>query len=108
MIKRLLKKILHTDNLTLYIHKRRKWVFQKIYRKKFTTHDLTDVLESMGMKEGSVVFIHSSMTEFYNFQGTAEELINSIIDIIGSSGTLLMPAYPKCKFVPQRDLSNPE
>lgn len=108
MMKRLLKKILHTENLTLYIHKRRKWIFRKIYRKKFTTHDLMDVLKSMGMKEGSVVFIHSSMTEFYNFQGTAEELINSIIDVIGSSGTLLMPAYPKCKFAPERDLDNPE
>ena len=29
------------------------------------------------MKKGSVICIHASMKEFYNYQGTAEELIKN-------------------------------
>ena len=33
------------------------------------------------------------MTEFFNYTGTAEELIDKILSTIGSEGTLMMPAY---------------
>ena len=52
------------------------------------------------MKKGSVVCIHAAMKEFYNYRGTAQELIEKILNVITPEGTLLMPAYPKreCMF----------
>ena len=48
----------------------------------------------MGMKQGSVVCIHASMKEFYNYRSSAKELIDKIIDVITSEGTIMMPAFP--------------
>src|SRR5690606_19084108 len=83
--------------LQLFIKKQKKRINKLIYTKKYTATDLVTKMKELGLAKGSVVFIHSSMTEFYNYQGTAEELIQKIIDEIGEEGTLLMPAYPPRK-----------
>ncbi len=66
-----------------------------IFKKKYSSQDILQKMIEMGMRPGDVVFIHASMKEFYNFQGTPEELIHVIIDYLGKDGTLAMPAYPK-------------
>ena len=38
------------------------------------------------------------MKEFYNYQGTAEELIKKIQTIITTEGTLIMPSYPNPRY----------
>ena len=68
------------------------------YRKKYTAKDIIDVMKSMGMQRGDCVMVHASMKEFYNYRGTAEEIIEGILDVIGEEGTLLMPSYPAIKF----------
>ena len=78
------------------IHKR---IGKIIYHKKYSSDDLVRVMNEMGMKHGSVVCIHSSMKEFFNYQGTAEELITKIIDFLGEEGTLMMPAFPDKRLV---------
>ena len=65
-----------------------------LYRKKFTTRDLIEVMKDMGMKEGSNVFIHSKWDEMYNYLGNESEFIDAIIKVIGEKGTLIMPAFP--------------
>lgn len=65
-----------------------------VYHKKYTAKELVALMQRMGMKRGSVVCIHASMKEFYNFQGTAEELIGEILNVLGEEGTLVMPAFP--------------
>ena len=71
-----------------------------IYHKKYNADDVVRVMHDMGMKKGSVVCIHAAMKEFYNYRGTAQELIEKILNVITPEGTLLMPAYPKpaCMF----------
>lgn len=64
------------------------------YHKKYTANDLVGIMCDMGMKRGSVVCIHASMMEFYNYVGTAKQLIDLIIEKIGPEGTLMMPAFP--------------
>lgn len=64
------------------------------YHKKYTANDLVGIMCDMGMKHGSVVCIHASMMEFYNYVGTAKQLIDLIIEKIGPEGTLMMPAFP--------------
>lgn len=90
-----LKRNLGIENFEAFKKKNKRKVNRLIYKNKYDANDLIQVMKKMGMKKGSVVFIHSSMTEFYNYTGTAEELIHNIIDVIGEDGTLMMPAYPK-------------
>ncbi len=65
-----------------------------IFKKRYTASDIILVLKKMGLKEGDNVFIHCSWDEFYNYDGTEKDLIDAIISVIGSDGTLIMPAYP--------------
>lgn len=68
------------------------------YRKKYTAKDIIEIMVSMGMKKGDCVMVHASMKEFYNYKGTAEDIIKGILEVIGEEGTLLMPSYPPIKF----------
>lgn len=65
-----------------------------IYNQKYTADDLISIMCRMGMTKGSNVLIHSSWDEFYNYLGTPEEFICKILNVIGTEGTLIMPAYP--------------
>lgn len=82
-----------------------------VWHRKYSANELVELMQQMGMKEGSVVCIHAAMKEFYNYQGTARELIERIMQVITPQGTLLMPAYvarevrrnPDFIFDPQHD-----
>lgn len=91
-------KLFGIQGLSLFVKKQKKNIKKRIYKKKYNSDDIVKVMCQMGMGKGSVVFVHSSMTEFYNFDGSGLELIEKIINIIGEEGTLMMPAYPKDKF----------
>lgn len=65
-----------------------------IYHRKYTVQDIVNAMVKTGMRPGSIVCIHSSMKEFYNYQGTAQELIDAIITYLTPEGTLMMPAMP--------------
>lgn len=91
----LIKRGLGIENYGAFKKKQKRKFSRIIYKEKYNAKDLIDVMKTMGMKKGSIVFIHSSMTEFYNYTGTSEELIERIIEEIGADGTLIMPAYPK-------------
>ena len=77
----------------------KKVIGKVIYHKKYTSSDIITVMKEMGMKKGSVVCIHAAMKEFYNYQGTATELIDQILETITEEGTLLMPAFPKSEHI---------
>ncbi|NOU59222.1 AAC(3) family N-acetyltransferase [Marinifilum caeruleilacunae] len=91
---KVVKKIFGIEDFSLFrknVHKRLGMIF---YHKKYTADDIITVMKEMGMKRGSLVCIHASMKEFYNYSGTTEELIDKILETIGGSGTLVMPAFP--------------
>lgn len=95
----ILKKILfleQTDNLSvLFIVKRWNIRFGRyFYHKKYTVADVIAIMQELGVKKGSNIFIHSSWDTFYNYEGNLEELLDAIIELIGQEGTLAMPAYP--------------
>lgn len=97
LIRYIIQRVFKIQGIHLFIKKWKKKILKNIYTKKYTSADIVDVMIQMGMKKGSIVFIHSSMTEFYNYKGTAKELIDKIIEVIGEEGTLMMPCYPKNK-----------
>lgn len=73
------------------IHKRIGMCF---YKKKYDANDILESMIIMGVKPGSTVCIHASMKEFYNYQGTAKDLIDTITNYLTPNGTLMMPAMP--------------
>lgn len=95
---RRIKQLLGISNFTIY--SRRKW--QKIqrlfYRKTFTADDIIYCIKKAGVPPGKPIIIHSAMGAFYNFKGSANELIDKFIEYVGPQGTVCMPAYPVDKY----------
>lgn len=70
---------------------------------KFNKNDIIEALMKVGIQNGDAIFIHSNM----GFFGPAENINNlndycalffeSIMDVIGESGTLVVPAF-SCSF----------
>ena len=94
------KKLTGIKDISAFRKDVKKVVGSIIYHKKYNADDIVRVMQDMGMKKGSVVCIHAAMKEFYNYRGTALDLIDRILNVITPEGTLLMPAYPKreCMF----------
>ncbi len=93
-----IKSLLRITNFRVYF--RRRWqIFEKMFfHKKYTADDIIDCLRNAGVPSGKPLVVHSAMGAFYNYKGTANELIDKLIDFIGPEGTLCMPAYPKDKY----------
>lgn len=96
-IVKLLKKLFGIKDLSLYLRKKKQLLEKIFYRKKYTADDIVEVLRLNGVKPGRPLMIHSAMGSLYNYVGTAEELIDKILEFLGPDGTLCMPAYPKNK-----------
>ena len=71
----------------------------KLYRnrlKTFSEAEIRELFYNLGIKKGSVVFVHSSMnqikTEFPFYQ-----LTDILLDIIGKEGTILFPCWQEIK-----------
>ena len=90
----IIKRIFGIKDISLLRKNFKKRLGRMIYHRKYTAKELVSLMQDMGMKSGSIVCIHSSMKEFYNYVGSAEELIQDILDVLGPEGTLMMPAFP--------------
>ncbi|MBR0038083.1 MAG: AAC(3) family N-acetyltransferase [Bacteroidales bacterium] len=101
----LIKRLTGIRNLTEFRKKLKKECGKLIWLRSYTADELVNLMQEMGMKEGSIVCIHSSMREFYNYKGSAQELIEKIMQVITPNGTLLMPAY---SFQGREQLMNPD
>lgn len=101
LIGKLLKSIFGIKNFSLFRKDLKKKIGRCIYRQKYTSKDIIAIMQNMGMKKGSVVCIHCSMKEFYNYHGTAKELLDEIINVITEDGTLIMPCFPKKELIKQ-------
>lgn len=58
-----------------------------------TRADLLHHLRSAGIRVGDVVFFQGSLNDMPTFGGGARELVALLRELVGESGTLLMPAY---------------
>lgn len=98
-----IKSISGINDLSLVRKSFHKQIGKLFYHKKYNSEDLVRIMQDMGMRRGSVVCIHSSMKEFYNYTGTASDLIEKILECIGEDGTLMMPAFPDKHLVKRAD-----
>ena len=92
-----IKKVFGINDLTLSLRKNKQKVEKLFYHKKFTADDIIEVLRANGVKPGKPLMVHSAMGNLYNYKGTIDELIDKLLEFVGSEGTLCMPAYPKDK-----------
>jgi aminoglycoside 3-N-acetyltransferase len=63
------------------------------YRRTFTTDDLLDGLRTLGIAEGDVLFVHSSLAAIGPVEGGAESVIDALQQAVGPQGTLVFPTF---------------
>ena len=52
----------------------------------------------MGLKEGDVLMVHSSLSSIGYVDGGASTVVEALIDVLGSDGHLLMPSAPNASY----------
>jgi|GEM_PF-5266258 len=73
--------------------------------------DIVNGLRALGLKEGDLVVVHSSLSSFGYVEGGADAVIDALIDTVGENGTVVMPTFPdgrwyKPPYNPQKVPSN--
>jgi len=58
-----------------------------------TRQQLVKDLRSLGLQTGMDVMVHSSMSKIGAVEGGAETVVDALLEVVGRSGTLLMPSF---------------
>jgi aminoglycoside 3-N-acetyltransferase len=75
----------------LYIRHRKK-ITQRFF--SYTPMQLENALRTMGITTGDTVLMHSAFRVFNGFEGTPEQVIACVLNVIGESGNLAMVSMP--------------
>jgi aminoglycoside 3-N-acetyltransferase len=76
-----------------------RYIFIIIIMKGFLLNMSLDKLEiiqglrELGIKSGSDILVHSSLASLGIVEGGTDSVIDALLEVIGSAGTLLMPAF---------------
>lgn len=65
----------------------------KYLRNKITEQRLIYDINKLGIKNGAVVFVHSSLSKIGYVDGGPSTVIKALKKVIGDNGTLVMPAF---------------
>jgi len=60
---------------------------------KIPMEEIIDKLRALGVKEGSTLFVHSSLSRLGFVKGGANTVIDAILEVLGPKGTLVMPTF---------------
>jgi len=58
-----------------------------------TKKDIINGLYELGLKSGDTVVVHSSLSSFGQVKGDADTVIDAILEVVGSEGTLVVPTF---------------
>lgn len=61
----------------------------------FDIDQMHEALKEAGVKRGGILFVQASLNRFYNFKGTAVDVLSMLEELIGPEGTLVMPSFPE-------------
>ncbi len=59
----------------------------------YAQHDLADQLRQLGISFGDSLVVHSSLRSIGKVDGGAEAIVQSLLDVVGDRGTILVPTY---------------
>ncbi len=62
-------------------------------RPYLTQTEIRTALEQAGLEEGDLLLGHFALSRFGYIEGGAENLIDTLLDLLGPSGTLMMPTF---------------
>ena len=54
---------------------------------------IAEVLQTLGVQTGHIVFVHSSLSSIGYVEGGADALVDAFLDVLGSTGTLVVPTF---------------
>ena len=55
---------------------------------------IMDTLRKLGVREGDVIFVHSSFDKMRGVDGGVRAIVDGLLDVVGEKGTLAMPSFP--------------
>ena len=55
--------------------------------------DLIEGLKKLGLKAGQIALVHSAMRTFGQVEGGADTVVDALLEVLGPSGTLVVPAF---------------
>ena len=93
-VKGLAQKLLGQSDVGGFVRTRQLWLSKQIYRRPVQIAELRRRLIDLGVTRGRTVWVQSSWNEFFNVPMRPSEVIDLLRELIGSEGTLAMPAFP--------------
>ena len=54
---------------------------------------IAEALQTLGVQTGHIVFVHSSLSSIGYVEGGADAVVDAFLDVLGSTGTLVVPAF---------------
>ena len=60
---------------------------------QLTREDIEEGLRRLGLGQGDAVEVHSSLSRFGKVRGGASTVVDSLMNVVGEDGTLVMSAY---------------
>lgn len=76
------------------------------YHNKVDFEKVLDYLRDNGVKEGSILIVHSSYETLSCTGLQPSEIVEKLLSLVGKSGTLAMPAIRKFKDEPEEDIND--
>jgi len=70
-----------------------KLFYRQVSRNMLTKEDLISKLKVIGVKNGSTLFVHSSLSSLGFIEGGEKMVLEALLDAIGPKGTLVMPTF---------------
>lgn len=64
-------------------------------KKSLTAAGLVASLREVGVREGDILVVHSSMSGLGYLQGGAETVLNALLEAVGETGTILAPSFTR-------------
>lgn len=66
---------------------------EKRFKTKISKDEVKACLKELGLKEGDIIGVHSSLGSFGYVEGGADALIDALLEVVGEEGTVVMPTY---------------
>lgn len=58
-----------------------------------TKEDIKEALRKLGLGEGDIVGVHSSLSSLGYVEGGADAVIDALLEVVGEAGSVVMPTY---------------